>query len=410
MINTAMNNKCPHSEFCGGCSYSGEDYLVSLKNKEGEVRGYFRVKDLDIAPIFQGIVGAEDYLFGYRNKMEYTFGDLVKGGDLQLGMHKKGNFMSIITVDNCLLVPQDFNKILRFTLDFCISRGYTHYNKKSHTGLLRNLIVRRGVRTGELLVDIVTASDEASGDLGFDEEAWKGGLLALKLDEEIVGIMRTINDGIADTVACDEQRILFGRDYYCEEICGLRFKVKVFSFFQINVEAVERLYSEAISLIPDLEGKIVYDLFCGTGTISQIAAKKAEKVIGVEIVEDSVEAARANTELNGINNCEFIQGDVYKVLTRTTESHSQDIKSFPEPDVIILDPPRMGLQTKTVNKVASYGIPEILYISCNPKTLAADIDDFRREGYEPKYLKAYDNFPWTKHVETVVLMSRVEGK
>ena len=410
MTNTESFNKdnrrpCPHSEFCGGCLYNGENYEDVLKKKEGEVRGCFKSRDIDISEIFQGIVGADsNHLFAYRNKMEYTFGDLVKGGELQLGMHKKGNFMSIITVDECQLVPDDFNKILKCTLDFCASRGYTHYNKKSHEGLLRNLIVRCGVRTGEILIDIVTSSEcdavRDDGSVGFDAEAWKDGILSLPLDAEIVGIMHTINDGLADTVSCDEQRIIFGRDCYYEEICGLRFKVNVFSFFQTNVEAIERLYTEAVSLIQNIDGKVVYDLFCGTGTISQIVSEKAARVIGVEIVSDSVEAAETNAALNGITNCEFIQGDVYKVLSEAAEG------SLPEPDVIIVDPPRMGLQTKTVNKVASYGVPEILYVSCNPKTLAADIDDFSLAGYEPKYIKAYDNFPWTKHVETVVLMTK----
>ena len=430
-LNQAVVSACPHREFCGGCLYNGESYDDVLKKKDDEVRACFSSRSLDINEIYQGIQGAQaDYRYAYRNKMEYTFGDLVKGGELQLGMHKKGNFMSIITVDECQLVPADFNKILRFTLDFCTSHGYTHYNKKSHTGLLRNLIVRRGVRTGEILVDIVTSSEsdimrsdgiatssesdakDSDSLNGFDAEAWNDGLLALPLDNEIVGIMHTINDGIADTVNCDEQRILFGRDYYYEEICGLKFKVNVFSFFQTNVEAIEKLYTEAVALIPELSGKVVYDLFCGTGTISQIVAKEVERVIGVEIVEDSVEAARCNVELNDIKNCEFIQGDVYKVLTEAAEgSDSVDdsgavSNALPVPDVIIVDPPRMGLQTKTVNKVASYGVPEILYISCNPKTLAADIEDFRLAGYEPKYVKAYDNFPWTKHVETVVQLVR----
>ncbi|MBO4235734.1 MAG: 23S rRNA (uracil(1939)-C(5))-methyltransferase RlmD [Firmicutes bacterium] len=405
-FNGENRRQCPHSEFCGGCLYNGDNYDDVLKKKEGEVRDCFKSHAIDISGLFQGIVGAdESHRFAYRNKMEYTFGDFVKDGELQLGMHKKGNFMSIITVDECQLVPDDFNKILRCTLDFCIAHGYKHYNKKSHDGLLRNLIVRRGVRTGEIIVDIVTSSEcdavrtdvtcEGGGTLGFDAEAWKESLIALPLDGDIVGIMHTINDGLADTVACDEQRIIFGRDYYCEEICGLRFKVNVFSFFQTNVEAIERLYTEAVSLIPKLQGKVVYDLFCGTGTISQIVSEKAAHVVGVEIVEDSVEAATTNVALNGITNCKFIRGDVYKVLS-----------DLPAPDVIIVDPPRMGLQTKTVNKVASYGVPEIIYISCNPKTLAADIADFRLAGYEPKYIKAYDNFPWTKHVETVVLMLR----
>ena len=399
-FNQSIIAPCPHREFCGGCLYNGENYAAGENYDAGrnyaavlaeKEKGVLALENINCSA-YQGMVGAdENHRFSYRNKMEYTFGDLVKGGELQLGMHKKGNFMSVITVDSCQLVPQDFNKILRYTLDFCLAQGYVHYNKKSHEGLLRNLIVRRGVRTGELLVDIVTASGD------FDEAGWKDGLLALKLDDNIVGIMRTINDGLADMVKCDEQRILFGRDYYMEEICGLKFKVNVFSFFQTNVEAVERLYIDAVNLLSDVSGKTVYDLFCGTGTISQIVARTAQRVVGVEIVEDSVEAARENVKLNGIDNCEFICGDVFRVLSEATSVR---------PDVIIVDPPRMGLQTKTVNKIASYGVPEILYVSCNPKTLNADLADFAPMGYAPTYIKCYDNFCWTKHVECVTLMTR----
>ena len=421
---------CVHKEYCGGCTYNGYDYDVVRQEKDKIVRTCFRDKaglvlfdkydrnrDVELGEnerIFQGeYAGMQGMQFKwryhYRNKMEYTFGDLTKDGELELGMHKKGNFMSIVTVDHCQLVPEDFNLILGYTLSFAKASGLKHYHKKSHRGVFRNLIIRRGVRTGEILVDLVTSS-EADGyystDKPFDAAAWMNGLLNLKLKDEkneIVGIMHTINDNVADAVNCDEQRILFGRDYYYEEICGLKFKVNIFSFFQTNVEAVERLYEEAISLLTDVEGKVIYDLFCGTGTISQIVAAKAKEVIGVEIVEDSVESARTNVELNGINNCRFICGDVYDVLNSATAG-----EDIPKPDVIIVDPPRIGLRPKAVNKIASYGVPEILYISCNPKTLAEDIAEFKLLGYEPTYIKAYDNFPWTKHVECVVLLSKAK--
>lgn len=402
-FNYGTNYKpCPHRDFCGGCAFNGEDYQEVLKIKESEALSNIREKaDLNIDSLnYQGILGCPpEWRFAYRNKMEYTFGDLVKDGPLQLGMHKKGNFMSVITVDNCQLVTDDFNMILGYTLDFAATSRLNHYHKKTHTGVLRNLIIRRGISTKEIIIDIVTSSEaDEITDIGprFDAERWKDGLLNLNLSDEIVGIMHTINDNIADAVSCDEQRILFGRDYYYEEICNLRFKVNVFSFFQTNVRAVERLYNEAVSLLPELKGKTVYDLFCGTGTISQIVAKSAKEVVGIEIVEDSVEAAVSNTELNGITNCRFICGDVFQVLNEAEEG------TLPKPDVIIVDPPRVGLRPKAVNQIASYGVPEILYISCNPKTMAMDLSDFRLLGYEPDYLKIYDNFCWTKHTEAVV--------
>lgn len=396
---------CVHKEFCGGCTYNGEPYSVALKAKENEVKELLKEKaNSEFEDEYAGIQGCPyKWQFKYRNKMEYTFGDLTKGGEMELGMHKKGNFMSIITVDHCQLVPWDFNIILNQTLQFAKASGLKHYNKKTHEGFFRNLIIRRGIRTGELLVDLVTSSE---GIESFDAAKWKDEILNLKLEDKVVGIMHTVNDNIADAVNCDEQRILFGRDYYYEEICGLRFKVNIFSFFQTNVEAIERLYQEAVALLPDLEGKTVYDLFCGTGTISQIVAKSAKEVIGVEIVRDSVEAAEVNVKLNEIDNCSFVCGDVFDVLSRATDGNDVSI-DLPKPDVIIVDPPRVGLRTKTVNKIASYGVPEILYISCNPKTLAMDIADFKLVGYEPTYIKAYDNFPWTKHIEAVVSLSKL---
>ena len=392
MINTMeQHNICRHDELCGGCTYQGTDYEEQLRTKENAVRSLFSSAEItpaQFAPI-EGCPGEQR--FGYRNKMEYTFGDMVKDGPLCLGMHKIKNFMSIVTVDECQLVHPDFNRILRFTLDFCTDRGYVKYHKKSHQGLLRNLVVRRGVRTGELLVNIVTSSQSE-----FDEEAWKEGLLALPLDCRIVGVMRTLNDGLADTVACDELRLLYGREYYYEELLGLQFIVHEFAFFQTNVDAVERLYSEALALIPDLEGKTVFDLYCGTGTISQIAARSAARVLGVEIVPESVESARENAALNGLDNCEFVCGDVFAVLDTRQD----------KPDVIIVDPPRAGMSQEAVTHIASYGVEQILYISCNPKSLVKNLTWFAELGYEAGYVRPYDNFPMTRHVETCALLVR----
>lgn len=380
---------CEHDEFCGGCIYQGVPYSEQLAIKEREVKELFAEKRI-CPKTFDPIEGCPDQ-YRYRNKMEYTFGDMVKDGPMCLGMHKKRNFMSIITVDQCQLVDEDFNRILRFTLDFAAERGYSHYHKKSHRGLLRHLIVRKGMRTGELLVNIVTSREE-----GFDEEAYTAGLRALSLDNEIAGVLRTFNDNLADKVTCEELKILYGRDYYMEEILGLKFRVSAFSFFQTNVEAVERLYSEALALIDDFAGKTAFDLYCGTGTISQVLALKAKKVVGVEIVEEAVEAARENAKLNGLDNCRFIAGDVFKVLQTVEE----------KPEVIVVDPPRVGMSLDAVEKIAGYGVPQIVYISCNPKTLAINLQQFEYLGYRVEYAKAFDNFPWTKHTECIVLLSR----
>lgn len=391
MINMEDFKVCVHDEFCGGCVYQGTPYEEQLALKEAEVRRLFEERGIK-PEAFDAIEGCPpEHKYRYRNKMEYTFGDFVKDGPTCLGMHKKRNFMSIVTVDECQLVDEDFNAILRFNLEFAAARGYIHYNKKSHKGLLRHLIVRKGIRTGELLVNIVT-----SRECEFDEAGYVEELLALPLSNTIVGVLHTLNDNIADKVTCEELKILYGRDYYMEEILGLKFKVSAFSFFQTNVEAVERLYSEALALIDDFEGKKAFDLYCGTGTISQVLALKAKEVTGVEIVEEAVEAAKVNAKLNGLDNCSFIAGDVFKVLQTLDE----------KPEVIVVDPPRVGMSMDAVEKIISYGVPQIVYISCNPKTLALNLQQFTYYGYRVKYAKPFDNFPWTKHTECICLLEK----
>jgi 23S rRNA (uracil-5-)-methyltransferase RumA len=301
--------------------------------------------------------------------------------------------MSILTTDECQLVPGSFNEILRSVLEFCRLRGYRPYHRKTHEGLLRTLVLRCGVRTGEILVNIVTSSSMA-----FDEEGFREMLLGLDLDMEIIGILHTFNDSVADAVIDESHKILYGRDYYNEEILGLKFKVKAFAFFQTNIDAVERLYPDVLKVVPDVSGKTVYDLYCGTGTISQLMASEAKDVYGIDIVEDSIIAARSNTELNGITNCHYICGDVKEKLDEIPE----------KPDVIVVDPPRAGIHDKAVAMLCRYGIDEIVYVSCNPKTLCINLDSFRANGYEIMSIKAYDNFPMTKHVETVVLLSKVK--
>ena len=416
-----MTSECPHDEFCGGCIYQGLEYRKQLEIKEGEVHSLFSKEGIS-PDIFDRIEGCpEELIYEYRNKMEFTFGDMVKDGPLCLGMHRRGRFMSIVTVDQCRLVDEDFNKILFYTLSFCIEKGYKKYHKKNHTGLLRNLIIRQGKRTKELLVNIVTSTDTE-----FDRNGWAEGLKDLRLNNEIVGIMQTLNDNKADAVICDELILIDGRDYYYEEILGLRFQVHEFAFFQTNVEAIERLYRDAIGLIDDLEGKEVFDLYCGTGTISQVMALRAKHVLGVEIVPESVESAIENAKLNNLSNCDFVCGDVFQVLEKADlkpekinpkadninpESKKTDFrleKRGLKPDVIVVDPPRVGMSTDAVNKIASYEVKQIVYISCNPKTLVKNLVQFENLGYGVKYVKPYDNFPFTRHVETVALLSKLD--
>ena len=402
-------NICPHNDFCGGCIYQEKTYKEQLDIKEIMVKELLENKDIKYDKVEP--IEPSPHIYKYRNKMEYTFGDLSKDGELTLGMHKKGNFMSIITVDKCQLVPPEFNQILRATLDFAIEKDYTKYHKKSHKGLLRNLIVRKGFRTNELLVNIVTASDCSPFSLPninesnknryiFDETEFVQTIMNLKFQDsnvKVVGVLRTINDNLADKVTCEELKVLHGRDYYNEKILDLNFKVSAFSFFQTNIEAIENLYYTALSLPKDFGNKTVYDLFCGTGTISQELALKAKEVYGIEIIGEAVESAIENAKLNNLTNCHFIEGDVFKVLRDNT---------FNKPDMIVVDPPRMGIEPKALDEIIEFGVNEIVYVSCNPKTLVENLYYLQFHGYNVKYVKPFDNFPNTKHVECVVLMSK----
>ena len=381
-------NLCPITEKCGGCTYQGVPYEQQLKEKEGTVRGLLLSAGFDPS-ILQPIAPCPER-YGYRNKMDYTFGDEVLDGPLQLGMHKKKQFMSVVSSDCCQIVPQDFNRLLSATLNFCRDKGYRHYHRKRHEGLLRQLILRRGVRSGQILVNIVTSPGD------FAEEEYVSCILSTSLDATICGILHTVDENLSDAVKPSEIKLLWGTDHYEEVVLDLRFDVGPFSFFQTNVPAAERLYRGAIGLIEDIEGKTVYDLYCGTGTITQAMATKAGRVIGVEIVEEAVEAAKRSAARNGLSNCEFLCGDVLKIL--------DDMPTAP--DVIVVDPPRAGIHPKAMKKICSYGVQQIVYISCNPKTLVENLKTAREEGYELSYAKPYDNFPMTNHCEAIVKLIR----
>ena len=223
---------CKHNQECGGCIYQGIEYEKQREMKGKEVLRLLEKKGIQPEE-FGGIQGSPQ-LYRYRNKMEYTFGDQVKDGPMTLGMHQRGRFMSVVTVDECQLVDEDFNTILKAMLDFANEKGYKFYHKKSHTGLLRHLVIRKGQHTNELLVNLVTTTQGE-----FDDEAFVNMIQGLKLNNELVGVLHTYNDRIADAVICDKMDILFGRDYYNETIMGLKFRVSAFSFFQTNVPAVD---------------------------------------------------------------------------------------------------------------------------------------------------------------------------
>ena len=246
--------------------------------------------------------------------------------------------------------------------------------------------------SGEILVHVITTNQAE-----YDYAPLVSRLLALPLEGKIVGIMHIINDSLSDVVQSDETRLLYGQDYFYETLLGLRFKISTFSFFQPNSLAAEVLYSIVRDYIGDTKDKEVFDLYSGTGTIAQLLASVAKEVIGVEIVEEAVEAAKVNAALNGLTNCRFIAGDVLKVLDNLTE----------KPDMIILDPPRDGIHPKALPKILAYGVENIVYISCKPTSLARDLPAFLAAGYEVQRSCSVDQFCETVHVETVCLLSKL---
>lgn len=381
---------CPHFEGCGGCTMLSVDYSKQLEIKEEQVLELF--EDAGIRGFeFLGVQGSPDNV-GYRNKMEYTFGDEVKGGPLTLGLHKKGRHIDIQTVDGCMLVDSDFNTILKESLAFFQDAELPYYRVVNHEGYLRNLVVRKGIHTDEIMVNIVTSSQ-----CEFDMSKFADMINGLELKGNVVSILHTINDGLADAVQCDEMRILYGVDYLHEEILGLKFKISPFSFFQTNTKGAEQLYTIARDFIGDHSNKVVFDLYSGTGSIGQLMAEKAKKVYGIEIIEEAVVAANENAKLNGLDNCEFIAGDVKDTVK------SLDVK----PDLIIVDPPRPGIHKRAIKDICDFGAKEIVYISCNPKTLVDDLKDFIGYGYMPEKVKCMDMFPSTPHLESVVKLYKI---
>lgn len=393
---------CPHFGICGGCTFLSMPAEEQLKMKEQQVKDLLEpvcAPYCDIEEVFEGIKESPRQ-FGYRNKMEFSFGDMVKDGPLTLGMHKRGSFHDIVTVAGCRIVDEDYSRILSCVLEYFTERQIPYFHKTRHEGYLRHLLVRKAVKTGDILIDLVTSSQMEQSE---EAELLKGmteALLALELEGKIVGILNTKNDSVADAVINQGTAVLYGQDYFYEELLGLKFKISPFSFFQTNSLGAEVLYETARGYIGDAltldADKVVFDLYSGTGTIAQMLSAVAKKVVGVEIVEEAVEAAKENAKLNGLDNCEFIAGDVLKVLDTIDE----------KPDFIVLDPPRDGIHPKALDKIIRYGVDRMVYISCKPTSLARDLEVLQARGYMVERVCCVDMFPASANVETVCLLYR----
>ncbi|SDY36532.1 23S rRNA (uracil(1939)-C(5))-methyltransferase RlmD [Lachnobacterium bovis] len=397
---------CPHFGICGGCVYKSLPYEKQLELKENQVKKLIEdaVKDKCEYEFLPAI--ASPSTNEYRNKMEFTFGDEYLDGPLALGMHKRGSFYDIVPVTECKIMDGDFRTILKEVTNYFREKNISFYHRMRHEGYLRHLLVRKATKTGEILVDLITSTQVENLQVNEDEllEGFKNVLLNAKYTGKIKGILHTKNDSLADVVKDEGTDILFGDNFFFEEIIGLKFKISPFSFFQTNSLGAEVLYETARQFIREsvedesaLNDKIVYDLYSGTGTIAQMMSPVAKKVVGVEIIEEAVEAAKDNAKLNNIDNCEFIAGDVLKVI--------DDIEE--KPNYIVLDPPRDGIHPKAIGKIIDYGVENMVYISCKPTSLARDLEIFLARGYKLKKVRCVDMFPFTANVETVCLLSKL---
>ena len=426
---------CPHFADCGGCSYQRLTAENELALKEEQVHHLLDgvLSEQEDPPVWDPALDSP-LREGYRNKMEFTWGDEYKDGPLALGLHRRGGRHDIVSVTDCRIMDADYRRILAAALLYfspLYEKGAVdYYHRMSGEGYLRHLLVRKGAHTGEILIDLVTTSEGGNELL----EGFVRTLLSLSTDGEITGILHTVNDARADAVIDQGTTILYGRDHFHEKLLELSFRISPFSFFQTNSHSAEVLYSkvreyvrlalaaeelsvdEASELSDNVDSRqqrqkpaslrkpVVYDLYSGTGTIAQLVSHVSSRVAAIEIVPEAVEAARKNAAENGIENCDFYCGDVLKLV-----DDPAIIGQTGHPDLIILDPPREGIHPAAIPKIISFGVDHIIYVSCKPTSLARDLQVFLAGGYRAERLCVINQFPFAVHVECVTLLQRMSN-
>ncbi len=372
---------------CGGCAYQSIDYDEEIKIKEEGIKRLFKdvcTGEFKVNPVLS--------IKGYRNKMEYTFGDMEKGGPLMLGLHSKGRFYEITPTLECNIVPEGFEIIRQEVQEYFRKTSHKFYRSRLYIGLLRHLVIKYSFSKDEYMVNIVTTSQE-----DWDRDKFVEHLKNITMPGKIKTIIHTINDSLSDAVKAEKIQTLYGPGYLEEELLGLKFHMGPFSFFQPNPQMAKVLYSRALELAGNISNKTVFDLYSGTGTIGQIFSKKAKKVYGIEIVEEAVEKAKDTCRLNKIENCEFIQGDVLEKI--------EELRDLAE--IIVLDPPREGIHPKALEKLLKIKPEKFVYISCNPVTQARDLRIMKDFGYKVEQMEIVDQFPRTYHVETIALIQKM---
>ena len=395
-----LNPKCLHFNDCGGCSFQNLEYGQQLKQKGNQVKDTLshigNLKSLKIKPIIE----AKEH-FKYRNKMEFTFSsnqwfekhNPKEKKKLCLGLHPKGRWDKTIDLESCQIQSDIANKIMTITRNVALKNKLVPYDIKKHTGFLRQLVIRSADYNNETMVIIVTSKN--------DQKKLKPIIEELSKIKEIKSIINNVNSKKADVSYSNERYLLHGEDFITEKIGNYKFKISSDSFFQTNSKQTKKLY-DIIKKEADLKGKeIIYDLYCGTGTIGIYLSKKAKKVYGFEIISSAVDDAIINADNNNIKNTLFFQGDIKDVLIE-----NQEIKTIEKPDISIVDPPRSGLHPKALKNILKLDQKKIIYISCNPSTQARDLKEIMNYGYKIKNIQPIDMFPHTPHIESVVTLAK----
>src|SRR6476659_6396005 len=379
---------CAHYPACGGCRFQDLAYDAQLEAKQEQVREALRRIGGIAEPPVEQIVPAESQFF-YRNKLEYSFTATPAGP--ALGFHRAGRWDEVLEIEKCWLTTDLGNAIRGAVRDWARGERLEPYDQAEHRGYLRHLVVREGRNTGQVLVQLVTAAGER-----FDRDEF---VEVLRRFPEVRSIHWAVNETPAEVTNLPTT-LLWGEEAIEEQLCGLRLRVRPNAFLQTNTRMAERLYELAGEYAALTGNETVYDLYCGIGTIGLTMASKALTVWGVEVSEESVACALENADLNGISNAAFFAGNVGQVLDELRGRAG-------DPDVVVVDPPRAGLAGKALKRVGETAAPRLVYVSCNPTTLAGDSKRLREEyGYELVRARPVDMFPHTPHVETVALLER----
>lgn len=388
---------CPHVARCGGCRFQDLPYADQLLWKERQVRETLQHLGGLAAPRVLPITGAPEP-FGYRNKMEFSFAPDASGGPV-LGLHERGTFDRIFALETCLLPSALTVEIVRFTQDFARVHHWRAYHPRRHDGVVRFLTIRHLPLTGECAVHLIAFSQDVPG-----LEQWAAGVNALS--PAIRGVMLGLARSRANIAFSEEERVLAGRATVVERLLGLEFEASANAFLQTNSRQAEALYAAALEAARLSGNETVLDLYCGTGTLTLLFARLASRAIGVESVPEAVEAARRNAERNHIANVSFECGEARRVLREWARGERT---SAPRVDLVVVDPPRAGLHPRVVARIAELEPKRLIYVSCNPATLARDLKDFAALGLALDEVAPFDMFPHTPHIECVARLEPARG-